>query len=111
MSLDDLGDAGGGPEVGAISVFNRALEQNFQEPLLLEPGQLGGTARNRLGLEGLLTPLTVCVPPSLDGNGRAPQATTGLIERQPPIQKLHRFPPPLLQLLRASAWSHESILH
>jgi len=87
LPLDQLGNAGGGPEVGAVAVCQRTVEQQLDQTLSLSGAELRRTTRRKLDLEGLIPTALVGVAPAHDRAGVAADAAGCLVEREPLLQQ------------------------
>lgn len=63
LALDDFGDAGRGPKVGAVARGNRSLQEDLLEGALLLLCELGRPARSDLDLESVIATCLARVSP------------------------------------------------
>jgi len=98
------------PQLVGIAVGGGPFQQQFQQLPTLILAELGWAPRHRLGRQRLGPPCAnACLQPT-DRGFRAADAMGNFLHRQSSLQQFDRLPPPLLQRLRRTVWSHASYI-
>lgn len=106
---DQVGDPLGGPHIGGVTVSQRSLEQQANEPVDLPAPQARRASGDRFGAQGRRSAPTGSVSPPHHGAGVAPHFPRYLPQRPVLRQQGHRAPAARLQSFRRSKWSHPGI--
>jgi len=104
--VDHLGNALGGPQGGPVAVGHGPLGQEPHETFFLFPGQAGGPARGRLGVQGRRPPGLQGIAPPQHAARMAPDASTNLMQGQLLFQQGRDTPSPFFQQFWRPVRSH-----
>src|ERR1035437_8856730 len=110
LSPNHLGDAIQRPQFVGIPVGDGPFQQQRQQLSALFVQELARTPRHGLGRQRLGPTLGQRLLPTTDRGFRAADAMRHFFHRQPSLQQLDSLPPPVLQRLRRTMWSHASYI-
>lgn len=106
VPVDDLGDAGRGPEVRAVPVGERPLEQEPEEPAPLARGQLRRATWRGAHKEPACPAAAHRIAPAHHGTRRTAQSARDAIQREPLVEERHRLAAPVFQHSRRAFGTH-----
>jgi len=87
LALNHLGDACGGPQIGAIALCQRALEQQANKLLSLSGGQLQWASRRKTDLQSLVSALPSSIAPAHHRTRVTSDLPSDFVERVALIQQ------------------------
>ena len=103
--LDDLGDPLRRPQLGAVALRHRSLEQQLEQVSALLIAQFTRPTRRLAHSEPLAASLPTRVPPSHHRARVTTDPLGYLMQRAPLVEQLHRSTSTSLQLLRRASGS------
>ena len=104
--LDQVGDALGGPQLGAVAIRHRATSKKTHESGFLLPAQPVRSTGSRLGLQSIGSAGAQGITPTQNAAGVAADAAGNLMQRQTLLEKRDDFATTTFQCLRRPVWSH-----
>ncbi len=104
--FDEIGNAGRGPKLGAISMCHGTLEEQAHKTVMLLVGQFGRAARGGFGSQASVSCGPAGIAPPHYAAGMAVEAASDFIEGEAGIQQFHSLAAAMFEQLGSTKWSH-----
>ena len=104
---DELGDSGGGPDLGSVSVRHGSLQQELDQSLTLALVELRRATGRAPHLQRRRAACVACIAPAHDRDRRAADQPAHLVQRTAFIQQLQGSMTTSLQDLGGATRSHD----
>lgn len=104
--FDEIGNAGRGPKLGAISMCHGTLEEQPYKTFMLFVGQSSRSAGGGFGSQASVSSGPAGIAPSHYAAGMAIEAASDFIEGEAGIQQFHSLAAAMFEQLGSTKWSH-----
>ncbi len=104
--IDEIGNTGRCPKLGAIAMCHGAPEEHAYKTMMLFVGQSSRSARGGLGSQASVSSGPAGIAPPHDAAGMAVEAASDFIEGEAGIQQFHSPAAAMFEQLGSTKWSH-----